>query len=60
MNQKKIKSIRKQLRTAGIDVNDRVYDERGGRKPTAELTAITGTVYLRYGCGRQVYQNMKG
>ena len=47
MNQKKVKALKKALKAQGVDINERVYDERG-------------TVYLRKGCGRQIYQSMKG
>lgn len=60
MNQKKVKALKKALKAQGIDINDRVYDERGGIKAAAEFVGVTGTVYLRKGCGRQIYQSMKG
>lgn len=60
MNVKKVKQLRKALRAQGVDVNERVYMERGGRKATAGFPGITGTVFLRQGCGRQIYQAMKG
>lgn len=60
MNQKKVKALKKSLKAQGVDINDRVYDEKGGMKATSEFAGITGTVYLRKGCGRQIYQSLKG
>ena len=63
MNQKKVKALKKALRTQGVDINERVYSEtRGSNKvgPTGQPYAVTGTIFLKQGCGRQVYQMMKG
>lgn len=63
MNQKKVKALKKALKAQGVDINERVYDERGAGVQVdhrGNKTPVTGTVYLRKGCGRQIYQSMKG
>lgn len=63
MNQKKVKALKKSLRAQGVDITERVYVENRATQrvgPTGQPYAVTGTVFLKQGCGRQVYQMMKG
>lgn len=59
MNQKKVKSLKKLLRSNGVDVKERVYEMNGGAFTEDGKLFSTGTVYLNEKCGRKIYQTLK-
>lgn len=60
MNQKKVRALRKQLKSDGVDFRDREYDITGQVRNQQDVVVFAGNFKLKVGCGRHIYKTMKG
>lgn len=59
MNQKKVRALRKQLKSDKIDFRDREYNITGEVRNQQDVIVFAGSFKLKPGCGRHIYKSMK-